>query len=133
MKFHSELLNYIDIEVMDIHGKQKQQKRTTTFFQFCKADKVGTYLSFICMTSDNKQNWKYSRCRSINIFVKLNFYLFRGCHCNPMLILCKRYSCQRHIVVDLLYHTIRIVLSNLIILHTHTHTHHVHLGHSSVH
>ena len=25
---------------MDIHGKQKQQKRTTTFFQFCKADKV---------------------------------------------------------------------------------------------
>jgi ATP-dependent RNA helicase DDX18/HAS1 len=39
VKFHSELLNYIDIEVMDIHGKQKQQKRTTTFFQFCKADK----------------------------------------------------------------------------------------------
>ncbi len=23
---------------MDIHGKQKQQKRTTTFFQFCKQD-----------------------------------------------------------------------------------------------
>lgn len=36
VKFHSELLNYIDLEVMDIHGKQKQQKRTTTFFQFCK-------------------------------------------------------------------------------------------------
>lgn len=36
MKFHAELLNYIDIEVLDIHGKQKQQKRTTTFFQFCK-------------------------------------------------------------------------------------------------
>ncbi len=36
VKFHSELLNYIDIEVMDIHGNQKQQKRTTTFFQFCK-------------------------------------------------------------------------------------------------
>lgn len=36
VKFHAELLNYIDIEVMDIHGKQKQQKRTTTFFQFCK-------------------------------------------------------------------------------------------------
>jgi ATP-dependent RNA helicase DDX18/HAS1 len=36
VKFHSELLNYIDVEVMDIHGKQKQQKRTTTFFQFCK-------------------------------------------------------------------------------------------------
>lgn len=37
--FHSELLNYIDLEVMDIHGKQKQQKRTTTFFQFCKQTK----------------------------------------------------------------------------------------------
>ncbi len=36
VQFHSELLNYIDIEVMAIHGKQKQQKRTTTFFQFCK-------------------------------------------------------------------------------------------------
>ena len=36
VKFHSELLNYIDIEVLDIHGNQKQQKRTTTFFQFCK-------------------------------------------------------------------------------------------------
>ena len=43
MKFHAELLNYIDIEVQDIHGKQKQQKRTTTFFNFCKADK-GTLL-----------------------------------------------------------------------------------------
>lgn len=39
VKFHSELLNYIDLEVMDIHGKQKQQKRTTTFFSFCKQDK----------------------------------------------------------------------------------------------
>lgn len=36
VKYHSELLNYIDIPVMDIHGKQKQQKRTTTFFQFCR-------------------------------------------------------------------------------------------------
>ena len=39
MKFHAELLNYVDIEVMDIHGNQKQQKRTTTFFQFCKQSK----------------------------------------------------------------------------------------------
>lgn len=38
MKFHAELLNYIDLEVMDIHGKQKQQKRTTTFFSFCKQE-----------------------------------------------------------------------------------------------
>lgn len=36
VKFHSELLNYIDLPVMDIHGRQKQQKRTTSFFQFCK-------------------------------------------------------------------------------------------------
>lgn len=38
VKYHAELLNYIDMEVMDIHGKQKQQKRTTTFFQFCKQE-----------------------------------------------------------------------------------------------
>ncbi|CAM9259017.1 unnamed protein product [Pylaiella littoralis] len=38
VKFHSELLNYIDLPVMDIHGRQKQQKRTTSFFQFCKQD-----------------------------------------------------------------------------------------------
>lgn len=34
---------------MDIHGKQKQQKRTTTFFQFCKADKV--HLAFFFASS----------------------------------------------------------------------------------
>ncbi|KAG2534497.1 DEAD-box ATP-dependent RNA helicase 27-like isoform X1 [Panicum virgatum] len=39
VKFHSELLNFIGIECSDIHGKQKQQKRTTTFFDFCKAEK----------------------------------------------------------------------------------------------
>nr|CAB3492828.1 unnamed protein product [Digitaria exilis] len=39
VKFHSELLNFIGIECLDIHGKQKQQKRTTTFFDFCKAEK----------------------------------------------------------------------------------------------
>jgi ATP-dependent RNA helicase DDX18/HAS1 len=43
VKFHAELLNYIDISVMDIHGRQKQVKRTTTFFQFQKA-KVATLL-----------------------------------------------------------------------------------------
>ncbi|GLE03715.1 hypothetical protein PINS_up012617 [Pythium insidiosum] len=37
VKFYGELLNYIDIPVLDIHGKQKQNKRTTTFFQFCNA------------------------------------------------------------------------------------------------
>ena len=43
VKYHAELLNYIDIPVKDIHGKQKQQKRTATFFEFCQADK-GTLL-----------------------------------------------------------------------------------------
>lgn len=38
VKFHQELLNYIDLPVMAIHGKQKQNKRTTTFFQFCNAE-----------------------------------------------------------------------------------------------
>merc|ERR1711936_869320 len=38
VKFHHELLNYIDLPVMCIHGKQKQTKRTTTFFEFCNAD-----------------------------------------------------------------------------------------------
>ncbi|XP_022736867.1 DEAD-box ATP-dependent RNA helicase 51-like [Durio zibethinus] len=39
VKFHSELLRYIHVDCFDIHGKQKQQKRTTTFFDFCKAEK----------------------------------------------------------------------------------------------
>jgi ATP-dependent RNA helicase DDX18/HAS1 len=34
VKFFSDLLNYVDISVMDIHGKQKQQKRSSTFFEF---------------------------------------------------------------------------------------------------
>ncbi|XP_065908246.1 uncharacterized protein [Dysidea avara] len=38
VQHHSELLNYIDIPVQSIHGRQKQQKRTTTFFDFCQAE-----------------------------------------------------------------------------------------------
>merc|ERR1711994_735563 len=38
VKYHHELFNYIDLPVQCIHGKQKQTKRTTTFFQFCNAD-----------------------------------------------------------------------------------------------
>lgn len=37
VRFYSELLNYIDLPVLDLHGKQKQQKRTNTFFEFCNA------------------------------------------------------------------------------------------------
>ncbi|XP_071442313.1 ATP-dependent RNA helicase DDX18 isoform X2 [Hetaerina americana] len=38
VKYHHELLNYIDLPVLSIHGKQKQTKRTATFFQFCNAE-----------------------------------------------------------------------------------------------
>ncbi|KAK4139931.1 P-loop containing nucleoside triphosphate hydrolase protein [Dichotomopilus funicola] len=41
VKYYSELLQYIDLQVLDLHGKQKQQKRTNTFFEFCNA-KQGT-------------------------------------------------------------------------------------------
>eukprot|EP00329_Picozoa_sp_Boothbay-MS584-11_P006367 54584_2 len=37
VKYYSELLNYIDIPCVDLHGKQKQHKRTTTFFEFCNS------------------------------------------------------------------------------------------------
>ncbi|PWN48668.1 ATP-dependent RNA helicase HAS1 [Violaceomyces palustris] len=37
VKYHGELLNFIDVPVLDLHGKQKQQKRTNTFFEFCNA------------------------------------------------------------------------------------------------
>jgi ATP-dependent RNA helicase DDX18/HAS1 len=37
VKYHSELLNYIDLPVLDLHGDQKQNKRTATFFDFCSA------------------------------------------------------------------------------------------------
>lgn len=39
VKYYGELLNYIALPVLDLHGKQKQQKRTNTFFEFCNADK----------------------------------------------------------------------------------------------
>jgi len=43
VKYHHELFNYIDLPVTSIHGKQKQAKRTTVFFQFCNAES-GTLL-----------------------------------------------------------------------------------------
>ncbi|OAA57953.1 dead box ATP-dependent RNA helicase [Niveomyces insectorum RCEF 264] len=40
VKYHADLLRYIDLGgVLDLHGKQKQAKRTATFFEFCNADK----------------------------------------------------------------------------------------------
>ncbi|PJF16450.1 ATP-dependent RNA helicase has1 [Paramicrosporidium saccamoebae] len=38
VKYHAELLNYIDVPVLDLHGKQKQKKRTATFFEFMNAE-----------------------------------------------------------------------------------------------
>ncbi|KAK9875062.1 hypothetical protein WA026_005862 [Henosepilachna vigintioctopunctata] len=43
VKYHQELFSFIDLPVMCIHGKQKQTKRTATFFEFCNADS-GTLL-----------------------------------------------------------------------------------------
>lgn len=39
VKFHAELLNFIEIPVLELHGQLKQKKRTTTFFEFCNADR----------------------------------------------------------------------------------------------
>lgn len=39
VQYFSELLNYIDIPVMCIHGKQKQQRRTAVFLEFVNAEK----------------------------------------------------------------------------------------------
>lgn len=36
VKFHSDIFNYVDLKVLDIHGKQKQQKRLNTFYDFKK-------------------------------------------------------------------------------------------------
>ena len=43
VQFHAELLNYIDIPVLCIHGKQKQQRRSSVFFEFVNA-KTGVLL-----------------------------------------------------------------------------------------
>lgn len=39
VKYHAELLNYIDVPVLELHGRQKQAKRTSTFFEFINAEK----------------------------------------------------------------------------------------------
>ena len=39
VKYHSDLLNYVDVPAKDIHGKQKQTKRVSVYYDFCKADK----------------------------------------------------------------------------------------------
>ena len=39
VKCHSELLGHIQVDCLDIHGKRKQQKQTSTFFDVCKVEK----------------------------------------------------------------------------------------------
>lgn len=43
VKFHSDLLNYVDLPVLDIHGKQKQMKRTNTFYEFMNAEVLNIF------------------------------------------------------------------------------------------
>lgn len=38
VKFHEELLNYVDLTVKAIHGKKKQNARMTTFYEFNAAE-----------------------------------------------------------------------------------------------
>jgi len=38
VKFHDELLNYIDIPTVCIHGHKKQAARSSTYYQFCSAN-----------------------------------------------------------------------------------------------
>mmetsp|Transcript_13716 Transcript_13716/g.37042 ORF Transcript_13716/g.37042 Transcript_13716/m.37042 type:complete len:694 (+) Transcript_13716:90-2171(+) len=39
VKFHDELLNYVDVPVACIHGQKKQASRSSTYYSFCAADK----------------------------------------------------------------------------------------------
>lgn len=39
VKYYSELLNYIDLPTLDLHGKQKRQKRTNICFEFTNAER----------------------------------------------------------------------------------------------
>ncbi|XP_047333439.1 DEAD-box ATP-dependent RNA helicase 51-like [Impatiens glandulifera] len=39
VKFHSDLLRLVNVECSNIHGKQSQQEQTSTFFDFCEAEK----------------------------------------------------------------------------------------------
>lgn len=39
VEFYSALLNYVDIPCKAIHGEQKQQKRSTTYLEFCGLEK----------------------------------------------------------------------------------------------
>ena len=73
VKFHVDILNLIHLNCWSIHGKQKQQTRRTTFFDFCKSengfllctdvaarglDKPAMVCSFLLPTYFNISEWK---------------------------------------------------------------------------
>lgn len=64
VKFHSELLRYIQVDCLDIHGKQKQLKRTNTFFNICKAEKGILLCTDRCCCS-----WAWYSWRGIFLFL----------------------------------------------------------------
>ncbi|KAJ5345011.1 hypothetical protein N7452_003015 [Penicillium brevicompactum] len=51
VKYHAELLNYIDLPVLELHGKQKQQKRTNTFFDSTPPDDPRDYIHRVGRTA----------------------------------------------------------------------------------
>uniref|UniRef100_A0A2K5LZZ3 ATP-dependent RNA helicase n=1 Tax=Cercocebus atys TaxID=9531 RepID=A0A2K5LZZ3_CERAT len=55
VKHHYELLNYKDLLTLAIHGKQNQNKCTTTFFQFCNADSGTLY----CVRMWQQEDWTF--------------------------------------------------------------------------
>ncbi|KAL0616142.1 ATP-dependent RNA helicase DDX18 [Plecturocebus cupreus] len=54
VKYHYGLLNCIDFPVLAIHGKQKQNRHRTTFFQVCNTDS-GT----LCVWMWQREDWTF--------------------------------------------------------------------------
>jgi ATP-dependent RNA helicase DDX18/HAS1 len=46
VKYHTDLLNYIDIPAECIHGKKKQNARITTFYTFCQSQVILSYFFY---------------------------------------------------------------------------------------
>uniref|UniRef100_A0A2P2KGK9 ATP-dependent RNA helicase n=1 Tax=Rhizophora mucronata TaxID=61149 RepID=A0A2P2KGK9_RHIMU len=102
VKFHSELLRYIQVECLDIHGKQKQQKRTTTFFDFCKRDKgillctdvaargldIPAVVCVLCVDTSKQQLISFSIKDGLTMVLeKVNrgFLEIETCHCSGLI------------------------------------------------
>lgn len=55
VKFHNELLNYIDLPTLCIHGKKKQSARMSTYYDFCQAP-----VSALCFQNSVFLNFPFS-------------------------------------------------------------------------